>query len=160
MSHSEMLLTRPREMTQLTQVPDGALSAVCSWTGGSRSQAPVAAAWTWSQGRDKGWGWPACTAGLRPQGQGRAAQVDKDPPAATVTSPPPPLEPGREMTIPGPVPGLGASGVRPIVWGWSWRPGALGSPGKALCPTSHRFQSPSEALVSRRQKVAAPQDRR
>lgn len=35
---------------------------------------------------------------------------------------------------------------------------ALGSPGKALCPTSHRFRAPASPGEQTRQSVAAPQD--
>lgn len=75
----------------------------------------MAAARTWSQGRDKGWALASLHCRAEAARPGRNPSGGQDgPPAATVTSPPPPLEPGREMTVPGPVPGLGAS-VRPIV---------------------------------------------
>lgn len=70
--------------------------------------------------------WEACPVSPQPRarfagrsahvsqpGQGRAAQVDRTPPAMT-SWPLRPLKSGREMAIPGLMPGAGA-GVRPIV---------------------------------------------
>ena len=75
----------------------------------------MADARTWVSGGDMGRGLTSrhCRAEATRLGRSRLGGQDT-PPAATVTSPPPPLESGWEMTIPGPVPGLGAS-VRSIV---------------------------------------------
>lgn len=67
---------------------------------GPRGQAPVADAWTWVSGGDTGRGLTSqhCRAEAARLGRSRLGGQDT-PPAAAVTSTPPPLESGWEMTI-------------------------------------------------------------